>query len=97
MRYKKPVYLVIFSVIFAVLPIISIAIAYGIASLNDCRVNEAGANPCMVFGMNVGDALYSMNVLGWFALFTIPIGVVGLIIGVFWTLFVFTRKRLEKT
>lgn len=57
-------------------PILSIVIAGTIAEMNDCTLHEGFSNPCIVNGTDVGQTLYTMGMLGFFAIGTIPIGVV---------------------
>lgn len=68
-------------ILFAISPIISVLIAGSIASFFDCELHEGFTNPCVLGGVDWGETLYFMAVLGWFALLTIPIGVVVALIG----------------
>jgi hypothetical protein len=64
------------SAIFAVLPI-GIVLAVGIiGNVLDCVVDESGTSVCMLLGVDIGGMLATIGILGWFALITIPIGVV---------------------
>ena len=67
-------------VLWAIFPILSILIASGLASAFDCQLDEGGTHPCMAFGTDIGDALYTMFVMGWFFFITIPSGFVALVI-----------------
>jgi hypothetical protein len=58
-------------------PILSVVTAGVIASWNGCTLNEGGVNPCVVSGRDIGGTLYSMGVMGWFMIATIPLGVVA--------------------
>ncbi len=58
----------------ALSPLISVAIAGEIASSHGCQLDEGSIHPCMVNGQDMGETLYSMGVMGWFMLVTIPIG-----------------------
>ncbi|TKC81463.1 hypothetical protein FAZ69_27980 [Trinickia terrae] len=60
--------------LFAVAPFIPVVIAGTVASANGCRLDEAGAYPCVIFGHDFGGLLAAMGVLGWAGLLTIPIG-----------------------
>jgi hypothetical protein len=54
-------------------------------------VDEAGSHPCIIGGVDFGGLLYAMFLAGWVRLFTIPL---GLIIMLVWTvMFVTERKR----
>ena len=55
-------------------PVLSVVLASVIARWGGCAVDEGGSHPCMVGGKDWGEALYTMFVLGWFMLLTIPVG-----------------------
>ena len=44
----------------------AIANAYG------CKVDEGSVHPCIINGHDYGELLYSLGVMGWFMLVTIP-------------------------
>ena len=72
-------------------PVLSVLAASLIASWNGCRLHEGFANRCVVYGTDMGGLLYSMGVLGWFMLMTLPIGAMSLIA---WTvIWLIMRKR----
>jgi hypothetical protein len=73
-------------------PIVSVVIAGVVASWNGCTLHEGFVNPCVVGGRDIGETLYSMGVLGWFMIATIPI---GMIVFVAWTVawLFWTRRR----
>lgn len=54
-------------------PILSALVAGSIASANGCELNEGGVNPCIMNGRDYGEVLYTMGVLGWLSLATIPL------------------------
>jgi heme exporter protein D len=60
--------------LFAFAPVLSVLAATFIADSNGCYVNEGGINPCMIGGADWGQTLYTLFVLGWFMLATIPLG-----------------------
>lgn len=60
--------------LFAFAPVLSVLAATFIADSNGCYVNEGGINPCMIGGGDWGPTLYTLFVLGWFMLATIPLG-----------------------
>ncbi len=67
--------LIVFLILFvAFLPVVSVAIAGGIANANGCQLDEGSVHPCIVNGQDVGETLYTMGVMGWLMLVTIPIG-----------------------
>lgn len=61
-------------------PVILAGTAGAIATANGCELNEAVINPCVVDGREMGETLYSMGVMGWFMLVTIPTGLLALLI-----------------
>jgi hypothetical protein len=66
--------IVIIILLIAALPLISVAIAGSIANANGCQLDEGSIHPCVVNGQDMGETLYSMGVMGWFMLVTIPLG-----------------------
>jgi hypothetical protein len=67
--------LVVFLILFvACLPLASVAIAGEIASANGCQLDEGSVHPCIVNGRDIGETLYTMGVMGWLMLATIPLG-----------------------
>ena len=59
-------------VVVAILPAIGALIASAVASANGCVMNEAGAHPCAVLGVDVGGAIAFWAVAPWLLLVTIP-------------------------
>lgn len=67
-------------VVFALLPVASVFLTYLIAEANNCQVNEAYVQPCVVLGIDLGGLLYGMGVMGWLMLVTLPLGGGALIV-----------------
>ena len=61
----------------------AIANAYG------CKVDEGSVHPCIIYGQDYGHLLYSLGVMGWFMLVTIP---AGLIAFVSWLIFLILHR-----
>jgi hypothetical protein len=61
-------------------PVILAAVAGSIATANGCELNETVINSCVVDGREMGETLYSMGVMGWFMLVTIPTGLLALLV-----------------
>jgi hypothetical protein len=59
--------------VIALLPVISVSLTYVIASTLGCSVNEGGATPCPFMGVDLGETLVTMMVLGWLGLLTLPV------------------------
>ena len=66
---------VCYSLFLIVLPWLPTILSGIISSVLSCTVNEAGANPCFLFGSDIGRILYLMGVFGWVAIFITPITV----------------------
>jgi hypothetical protein len=81
-RFPWPVYLVVLAVIvvLAALPVLSVTVAGLVASANGCRLDEGGAHPCVIAGTDYGDTLYTLGVLGWLMLASLPLGVMALLV-----------------
>jgi hypothetical protein len=76
----KPIFIVIHAVMLLLIlvvtlsPVIGVAVAGSIATANGCTLNEGQAHPCIVNGVDWGETLYALGVMGWFMLVTIPVG-----------------------
>jgi hypothetical protein len=72
------------SVVFALLPIVPTLIAGAIATANGCRLDEGSPHPCIVRGSDIGHTLYSMGLMFWFGMITLPLGALGLLLSLAW-------------
>src|SRR6201993_800368 len=84
-------------VLFAFAPIGSVMLCAAIANAFGCKVDEGSVHPCIINGHDYGWLLYSLGVLGWFMLVTIPGGLVAF---VSWLIFLLLshvawRKRIS--
>lgn len=61
-------------------PVISVVIAGAIASGYGCQLDEGSVHPCVVGGRDLGETLYTLAVMGWFGLITLPTGGLGLVV-----------------
>lgn len=73
-------WLAISSVVVGLLPVASTFTAGTVANVLGCRLNEAASHPCYIFGINIGDLLYTMGVAGWYTFLSIPLAGAGLVI-----------------
>lgn len=69
----------LFALLACVAPLLSTAVAAGIAKFKGCTLHEGFVNPCVVAGVDIGEALYTMGVMGWLMLFTLPFGILLLL------------------
>lgn len=68
-------------VIIGIAPLASVVLAGLIAQWGGCALHEGFAQPCMVFGADIGGLLYTMAVMGWLmliSLFFLAGGLLGL-------------------
>ncbi|MEM8656077.1 MAG: hypothetical protein AAGF36_15155 [Pseudomonadota bacterium] len=61
-------------------PILSVLAASLIANTYDCTLHEGFVNPCVIGGVDWGETLYAMGVMGWLMLITVPAGAVILVL-----------------
>jgi hypothetical protein len=67
-------------VLFAFAPVGSVVTCGIIANAHDCRVDEGSMHPCIINGHDYGQLLYTLGVLGWLMLVTLPAGVFAFMI-----------------
>ena len=67
-------------ILFAIAPLLSVLIASAIAEANGCVLHEGGVNPCVIGGVDRGETLLTMFVLGWLMFLTLPAGAVAFLI-----------------
>jgi uncharacterized membrane protein YhaH (DUF805 family) len=80
-RFPRRAYLVAFIavVILAIAPVV-IAVGSGqLAASYGCHVDEGSIHPCIIGGQDYGELFYTLGVLGWLMLFTIPLGLLALV------------------
>jgi hypothetical protein len=75
-RFPWIVYWIVlaFIVLVALAPIGSVVTCAWIANAHGCKVDEGSVHPCIVNGQDYGQLLYTLGVLGWLMLVTIPGG-----------------------
>ncbi len=64
--------------VFMLAPVASVTIAGIVAGGAGCALDEGSVHPCLVNGVDMGETLYTLGVLGWLMLLTLPIGVIAL-------------------
>lgn len=63
--------------LFAFAPIGSVMLCAAIANAYGRKVDEGSVHPCIINGHDYGELLYSLGVMGWYMLVTIPAGLVA--------------------
>lgn len=77
---------IIYGIVFALIAIVALApigsvVACGwIADAHGCKVDEGSVHPCIINGQDYGHTLYTLGVLGWFMLLTLPGGALATVI-----------------
>ena len=61
-------------VLVALAPIGSVVTCGLIANAHGCKVDEGSVHPCMINGKDYGQLLYTLGVMGWLMLVTLPVG-----------------------
>src|SRR5262249_6556925 len=61
-------------ILFALAPIGSVVVCGVIANAYGCKVDEGSVHPCIVNGKDYGHLLYTLGVMGWLMLATLPLG-----------------------
>src|ERR1700757_3281146 len=67
-------------VLFAFAPIGSVMLCALIANAFGCKVDEGSVHPCIINGHDYGHLLYSLGVLGWLMLVTLPCGLFAFVV-----------------
>ena len=60
--------------IVAFAPVGSVVACGLIANTHGCRVDEGSVHPCVIGGKDYGELLYTLGVMGWLMLITLPAG-----------------------
>lgn len=91
---KTGFWIFIGGIVFALLPMVSLVFAATVANIGGCELNEAGAHACVLLGVDWGEALALMAMMGWLVFFTVPLGGLAALVGL--VLYVVARWRARK-
>jgi len=61
-------------------PLLTALAAGGLATWLGCELNEGSSHPCILFGSDIGETLYTLGVLGWLSIIGIPFAAIALVI-----------------
>ena len=67
-------------VLVALAPVGSVVACGLIANAHGCRVDEGSVHPCMINGKDYGQLLYTLGVMGWLMLVTLPAGALAFVL-----------------
>ena len=67
-------------VLVALAPIGSVVACSAIANAHGCKVDEGSVHPCVINGKDYGQLLYTLGVMGWLMLVTLPGGALAFVI-----------------
>ena len=67
-------------ILIALAPAGSVAACGLIANANGCTVDEGSVHPCIINGQDYGHLVYTLGVLGWLMLVTLPGGLFAFVI-----------------
>ena len=97
-RFPWIVYLLIafLILVLAASPIISVTIAGVVANSHGCRLDEGSVHPCVIGGHDYGETLYTLGVLGWLMLVTLPAGALAFVVWLIVLLVHFANWRRKR-
>lgn len=78
---------------FSILPVLNMLIAIGLAELNKCTFQDGNIDSCKVLGIEAGELLGVMFSNAWLALFTVPVGLVFILLYILIIGFLLWRRR----
>ena len=79
--------------LFGLAPLLSGLIASAIAHALDCGLDEGSVHVCMLAGYDIGAMLYTMFVMIWFAIMTIPLAGIAFFVWLVVALILFVRHK----
>ena len=77
-------------------PMLSTFIAGSIANTAGCQLDEGSVHPCVIGGMDVGEQLYTMGMMFWFAFFSAPVSIALLLVYLLAAGLLLVRKNFRK-
>ena len=73
-------------VLIGALPLLLAMLGGFIAARFGCRLHGGGIEPCVIRGHDISPWLYRLFMCGWFGMFTVPLGLCGLMGSGIWAL-----------
>jgi hypothetical protein len=78
---------------WTVFPIVCVLIVMAVSAICGCTMNEGSPTPCVVFGVDIGKPLYTLGVMGWLGIVTLPSGGIALAL---YTAFVMAESSIAR-
>jgi hypothetical protein len=91
MTKRKIIFTYCLIALYSVAPILCILISSAVATAAGSQLDESGAHPTYVLGVDVGEILSAMFVCGWFTMVTVPTGLIAML--VFTVIWVVRRRK----
>ena len=81
-KFPWAIYWIVLFLLLTVMlaPVGSVVVAGSVANAYGCQVDEGSVHPCVIAGQDRGELLYTLGVLGWFMLLTLPAGALAFVI-----------------
>ena len=84
-------------VLLACSPVIIAMSAGFFGSCLGCNINEARTDNCILLGIPFGSALNIMGAFFWFALITIPVGIIAIIAWTIYCILILVRDKKKQS
>ena len=78
---------------WSLFPLVCVLIVMAVSALCGCTVNESSPTPCVVLGVDIGKALYTLGVMGWLGFVTVPSGGIALVL---YTIFLVVESLISR-
>lgn len=81
-KFPWAIYWIVLVLLLTVMlaPVASVVVAGSVANAYGCQLDEGSVHPCVIAGQDRGELLYTLGVMGWFMLLTLPAGALAFVI-----------------
>jgi hypothetical protein len=83
--------------LFGMAPLLSAVTASAIANMLGCGLAEGSVHTCVVAGIDIGRTLYTMFMLIWFSMMTIPFASLALLVWLIAAIILYVMHRRRRT
>ena len=95
-RLRSQLIALIAILLFGVSPFLPVAAAGLIATANGCQLDEGSQRPCAILGHDLGALLYTMGVVGWYGIATVPLAILLLLAWTVWLVVAVVKNGLKE-